>query len=211
MFHPAPALRRLLAIALAALALAAAASAAPAPPPMIEHFAAAVRQSGDALGHAFAVLDKPAARLWVFDHNGRLIGDTPVLLGQARGDTAPADIGQRPLARVQRHEKITSAGRFLTEPGRNTRGEAIVWLDYDAALSMHRVRDVPGEHRRTRLRTPSAADNRISLGCINLPPRFYEHTIVPLFRRRAGVVYILPETQPVETVFPLAAGAAPDT
>lgn len=218
--RPAPALvhsptRRLAAVA-ARLALAAAAApglaqALPEPPPAIQHFAAAVHHSGDAQGRAFAVLDKPAARLWVFDRAGRLLADAPVLLGQARGDSAPADIGTRPLARVQPHEKITSAGRYPTEPGRNTRGEAIVWLDYEAALSMHRVRDVPGEHRPARLRTPSAADNRISFGCINLPPHFYERTIVPLFRRRTGVVYVLPETQPVERVFPFAAGAAPGT
>lgn len=172
------------------------------PPAEIARFADAVWHSGDAEGRAFAVLDKPAARLWVFDPGGQLLAHAPVLVGQAVGDVAPADIGSRPLARVQPHEKITSAGRYLTEAGRNTRGEDIVWLDYDAALSMHRVRDVPGEQRPERLRTPEVADNRISFGCINVPPRFYEDTIAPLFRRRAGIVYVLPETQPVEQVFP---------
>lgn len=171
-------------------------------PAEIAHFASAVRDSGDAHGRAFAVLDKPAARLWVFDRQGRLLAGTPVLLGQAPGDVAPADIGRRPLSRVQPHEKITSAGRYLTEAGRNTHGEDIVWLDYDAALSMHRVRDIPGEQRPERLRTPGVDDNRISFGCINVPVRFYEDTVAPLFRRRAGVVYVLPETQPVERVFP---------
>lgn len=197
-----------LALALAA-AGALAAPAAPEPPPTIQRFAAAVQHSGDAQGRAFAVLDKPAARLWVFDRQGRLLAETPVLLGQAPGDVAPADIGRRPLARVQPHEKITSAGRYPTEAGRNTRGEDIVWLDYDAALSMHRVRDVPGEHRPARLRTPDIADNRISFGCINLPPAFYEHTIAPLFRRRPGIVYVLPEVRPIEQVFPFARGVAP--
>lgn len=197
---------------LSALALAACALPAGAfDDAQAQAFADAVVRSGDAAGRAFALIDKPGATLWVFDHQGRALGRSPVLLGQAAGDVAPADIGSRPLARVQPHEKITSAGRFLTEPGRNTRGEAIVWLDYDAALSMHPVRDVPGEQRRARLRTPSAADNRISFGCINLPPRFFEQTIVPLFRRRAGVVYVLPEAQPLEAVFPFATRAARGT
>ena len=107
-------------------------------------FADEVVRAGDAGGRAFAVVDKPAATVWVFDRGGRLLDNSPVLLGQARGDVAPADIGTRPLSRVRPHEKVTSAGRYVTEPGRNHRGEDIVWLDYDAALSMHRVRDVPG-------------------------------------------------------------------
>ncbi|HMN20158.1 MAG TPA: L,D-transpeptidase [Ottowia sp.] len=204
-------LARPLAAVAVGLALTLGASAAQPlaePPPPIARFAAAVHHSGDAQGRAFAVLDKPAAHLWVFDRQGRLLGEAPVLLGAARGDTAPADIGSRPLAHVLPHEKITSAGRYPTEPGRNTRGEDIVWLDYDAALSMHRVRDVPGEERPARLSTPSAADNRISFGCINLPPAFYERTIAPLFRRRSGIVYVLPETRAIEQVFPFARGIA---
>jgi hypothetical protein len=95
-----------------------------------------------------------------------------VLVGQAPGDVAPPDIGTRPLSKVRPSEKITAAGRYVTEPGRNAQGEDIVWLDYDAALSMHRVRNVPGEHRPERLRTPGTADKRISFGCINVPTRF---------------------------------------
>ncbi|HMT16865.1 MAG TPA: hypothetical protein PKD71_06585, partial [Ottowia sp.] len=113
----------------------------------------------------------------------------------------PADIGTRPLSRVRPHEKVTSAGRYVTEPGRNHRGEDIVWLDYDAALSMHRVRDVPGERRPERLRSPGTADKRISFGCINLPADFYDRVIDPLFGRATGVVYVLPETQPAVRLF----------
>ncbi|HNE59564.1 MAG TPA: hypothetical protein PLI80_02265, partial [Ottowia sp.] len=101
-------------------------------------------------------------------------------------------------------EKVTSAGRYVTEPGRNHRGEDIVWLDYDAALSMHRVRQVAGEQRPQRLQTPGVADNRISYGCINVPDRFYDRTIDPLFARQSGVVYVLPETEPIERWFAFA-------
>ena len=104
------------------------------------------------------------------------------------------------------HEKITSAGRFITEPGRNHQGEDIVWLDYDAALSMHRTRHVPGESRTQRLLSPTVADNRISFGCVNIPASFYDRYVDPMFSRVAGVVYVLPETRPVERVFPFAVG-----
>jgi hypothetical protein len=93
---------------------------------------------------------------------------------------------QPPAAPAAPARKVTSAGRFLTEAGRNHRGEDIVWLDYDAALSMHRVRQVAGEQRPQRLQTPGVADNRISYGCINVPDRFYDRTIDPLFARQSA-------------------------
>lgn len=170
-------------------------------------FADAVVRSGDAGGLAFAVVDKPGATIWVFDQRGRLLGHSPVLVGQAPGDVAPPDIGSRPLARVKPSEKITAAGRYVTEPGRNAQGEDIVWLDYDAALSMHRVRNVPGERRLERLRTPGTADKRISFGCINVPARFYDRSIDPWFARTPGVVYVLPETRPPREQFGFLRGA----
>ena len=207
--------RSLLAAALITLSAACAQAETFAPPnPAAEaaaiDFAVQVVRHADAGGRAFGIVDKQAAALWVFDGQGRAVARTPVLVGQARGDTAPADIGTRPLARVRPHEKITSAGRYVTEPGRNTKGEDIVWLDYDAALSMHRVRNVPGEARTQRLASPGVADNRISFGCINVPASFYDRYIDPLFSRSVGVVYVLPESKPLASVFPFAApGATP--
>lgn len=172
----------------------------------IRRFAADVRRSGDAGGRAFGVIDKPGATLWVFDAQGRAVAQSPVLVGQARGDVAPPDIGNRPLSKVRPHEKVTMAGRYQTEPGRNHQGEDIVWLDYDSALSMHRVRNVPGEGRPRRLQTPGVQDNRISFGCVNIPPDFYDRVIDPTFSRSPGVVYVLPETRPVASVFSFATG-----
>lgn len=169
-------------------------------------FAQDVVRAGDAGGRAFAIVDKPGATVWVFDRQGQLLERSPVLVGQAPGDVAPPDIGTRPLSRVRPSEKITAAGRYVTEPGRNAQGEDIVWLDYDAALSMHRVRNVPGEHRPERLRTPGTADKRISFGCINVPTRFYDRRIDPLFARSSGVVYVLPETRAPGELFGFAAG-----
>ena len=180
----------------------------PAAQAMAIEFAHAVIRHADAGGRAFGVVDKRAATLWIFDGRGQPLARTPVLVGQAVGDTAPADIGTRPLARVRPHEKITSAGRYITEPGSNTKAEDIVWLDYDAALSMHRVRNVPGESRTQRLATPSVADNRISFGCINVPASFYDRYVDPLFSRQVGVVYVLPESRPLASLFPFAADLA---
>jgi hypothetical protein len=67
---------------------------------------------------------------------------------------------------------------------------------------MHRVRATnPGERRLQRLASPSAKDNRISYGCINLPAAFYDEVVKPLFAPRNGIVYVLPETRPARQVF----------
>ena len=176
---------------------------------VVQGFAADVVRSGDAAGMAFAVLDKPSATVTIFDAKGQLVARSPVLLGQAVGDVAPPDIGTRPLSKVKPNEKVTSAGRFVTEAGRNHTGEDIVWLDYQQALSMHRVRNVRGENRPQRLASPTVADNRISYGCVNMPLSFYDRYIDPLFGKQKGVVYVLPETQPLAALFPFTrAGSA---
>ena len=99
--------------------------------------------------------------------------------------------------------KTTPAGRFIAELGMNTKGEDIVWVDYAAAVSMHRVRaNVQSEQRLERLASPTTDDNRISFGCINLPPSFFESVLFPVFRGHQGVVYVLPEIKPLAEVFP---------
>ncbi len=156
----------------------------------------------DNAGMAFAVVDKKAASVFVFDAAGKLLGASPVLLGLARGDESVPGIGERPMAQVRPHERTTPAGRFASEPGRNTHGEDIVWVDYDAAVSMHRVRTTNAADRRLeRLATRTVADNRISYGCINVPAAFYDAYVKPALGARRGVVYVLPESSPVASRF----------
>jgi hypothetical protein len=191
----------------AAIAIAAHCALAPAAwaedvPADIQRFADAAVDARDVFAKPFAVIDKPRARVWVFDERARLMQDSPVLVGAATGDVAPPDIGTRPLAKVKPHEKITPAGRFVTESGRNTKGEDVIWIDYDSAVSMHRVRNVAREGRPKRLATPTVDDNRISFGCVNIPVPFYEKVLRPWFGEQTGVVYVLPESQPRESVFP---------
>jgi hypothetical protein len=158
---------------------------------------------------SFVILDKREARLFVFDAKGQMRGSTPVLLGAAVGDDSVEGIGNRPIAQVRPEERTTPAGRFIAEPGRNSLGEDVVWVDYHAAVSMHRVRALePRERRLERLASPTAADNRISYGCINVPLRFYEDLLRPTFRQSRGVVYVLPESKPLQTVFRTDQGSA---
>ena len=153
-------------------------------------------------GLPFLVIDKAAAQVNVFDAAGAFLGVTPVLLGAARGDESVPGIGERPLAAILPHEKTTPAGRFVAERGRNLKGEDIFWVDYDAAVSLHRVRATnPSERRLERLATPTALDNRISFGCINVPASFYDDVVQRAFAGGRAIVYVLPETRPEFNVF----------
>ncbi len=154
----------------------------------------------------FAILDKRNAKVFVFEPGGRLIGASPVLLGYAAGDDTVAGIGTRPIADVKPWERTTPAGRFRAEPGRNALPEDVLWVDYAAAVSMHRVRlSNPAEHRAERLKSRNAQARRISYGCINMPPEFFEQVLWPNFKRQGGIVYVLPEKKRLEQVFPALA------
>jgi hypothetical protein len=150
----------------------------------------------------FVILDKRDARVFVFDAGARLIDSSPVLLGAAAGDDSVVGIGQRPIADVRPEERTTPAGRFISQPGRNAFGEDVVWVDYSAAVSMHRVRPVdPKERRLERLASSDPSQRRISYGCINVPVAFFDSVIKPIVGSRSAVVYVLPETRDIRSVF----------
>jgi hypothetical protein len=169
--------------------------------------AAWATRAGNAQGKPFAIVDKREARLFVFTADGRLIGDTAALLGITRGDANIA-LNGRPITDLAPNERTTPAGRFESEPGRNDKGEAIVWFDYDAALAIHRLRPVAAKQRRAqRLSTDAADDNRISLGCVVVDEAFYDMVVAPTLGRQRGVVYVLPETRAAWSWFDMTVGA----
>jgi hypothetical protein len=153
-------------------------------------------------GSDFIIIDKKNARFYVFDGSSRLRASSTVLLGAAVGDDAAPDIGQRPFARIRLDEKTTPAGRFVAERGHETSGKDVVWVDYDAAVAIHRVLTAnPDERRLQRLASDVATDKRISMGCINLPVPFYEAYVRPMFANHKHPVYILPDTKSIDEVF----------
>lgn len=167
-------------------------------------------RSGDHGQRAVVVVDKKDAKVFVFDRSGRLQRATAALLGSAIGDHTVPGIGDKPIAQVLPSERTTPAGRFVAELGTNASGEDVVWVDYDAAVSMHRVRpNVKAERRLERLASKTPRDNRISYGCINLPVRFYENVLAPLVRRTGAVIYVLPETRPAAAVFGISGPLGP--
>jgi hypothetical protein len=166
------------------------------------HNADRALQSGDNAGMPFVVVDKVDARLYVFDAGGRLRGASPALLGLARGDHSVPGIGSRKLSTITPQERTTPAGRFVAALDKSLAGEEILWVDYDSGVALHRViATVPKERRLQRLESSVPLEHRITFGCINVPVKFYEKVISPVFTGTSGIVYVLPETRPVREVF----------
>ena len=169
--------------------------------PAARRMAAWATATDDTHGRPFVVVDKLAARVFAYDRRGVLVGSAPALLGLASGDDNVPGIGTMRLADIAPAQRITPAGRFDAHLGANLAGHRILWIDYDAAISLHPVvTSNPAEHRLQRLATPSVVDNRISYGCINVPARFYATVVEPLFTPANGVVYILPEVRPLDSL-----------
>jgi len=157
---------------------------------------------GDNHGMPFGIVDKKEAKVFVFDPAGRLRGAAPVLLGLAKGDESIPGIGDKKLSEIRPDERTTPAGRFVASLGLNFSGKDVLWVDYDGAVSMHRVvTSNPKERRLERLATPSPLDNRISFGCINVPAKFFDNVIIPTFTGTYAVVYVLPEIRSIREVF----------
>jgi hypothetical protein len=152
--------------------------------------------------HAFLLVDKKDARVYVFTPDGHLKDSAPALMGEAHGDDILPGSGDKPLSQMKPEEKTTPAGRFVAEPGLNSGKEDVVWVDYDAAVSMHRIRPLVARERRLeRLASLTTDDNRISFGCINLPVSFYENVVSPTVRKQGAIVYVLPEVKTAQEVF----------
>lgn len=173
--------------------------------------------SGDNKGLPFAIIDKQAAQILIFGPNGRVRGLAPVLIGSAKGDHSAPGVGDRELKNIPMKDRTTPAGRFIALYGPSQEGERVLWVDYPTAVSIHPILDTDiskKEKRSERIASPEPTDNRITHGCINVSPTFYASVVNPAFEE-GGVFYVLPETRPMEKVFPryaasgqLAASAA---
>jgi hypothetical protein len=181
--------------AFAAPAAVAASSASHSIAGDVRQFVATVVATGDHQGLPFAVVDKRRARIHVFDARGQWRGTSPVLLGETPGDASAPDVGEHTQeGHVPVAERTTPAGRFLAQPGHNLEGEPIVWVDYDAAFAIHRVRPGASQALRVaRLASPSPEGKRLSWGCVVVPVKFYLATIARVLGHGRSVVYVLPE------------------
>ena len=158
--------------------------------------------SKDSQGYPFAVMDKRTAQVLVFGGDGRLRGAAPALFGSAVGDHTAPGIAGLALREIPGRDRTTPAGRFLGGYGPSEDAGRVLWVDYESAVSIHpTATGVPRERRAERLASPTPDDNRVTHGCINMAPDFYEQVIRPTFER-GGVFYILPDKDSLEETFP---------
>lgn len=146
----------------------------------------------------FIIVDKKQASIYVFDSNGLLLGIAPILLGMAVGDDLPIEIARLPLSQIKQSYRITPAGRYIAELGKDTHGKDVLWVDFSGNLAIHPVINVPKQHRTERLISKTIEDNRISWGCINVTKSFFKDYILKNFSRTKGMVYILPEVRSIK-------------
>jgi hypothetical protein len=161
-----------------------------------------IRTEGDNHDRPFAIVDKKAARIYVFGPTGELVGASSTILGLARGDVPVPGAGQKDPAQLLPFERKTPSGRFASQPGKNLSGEDVVWVDYDTGIAIHRVR--PGRSQATRLHslaTEATDDKRLSAGCVVVPVEFFTSIVQPTLGHGRGTVYVLPEDRPVQAMF----------
>ncbi|MGV3510414.1 MAG: hypothetical protein ACO1OX_00275 [Novosphingobium sp.] len=162
-----------------------------------------VGETGDNAGLPFIVIDKPNAMILAFDASGKPVGHGPVLIGRALGDDATPGVGSKSLAEIGPAEKTTPAGRYLAKFGLAAGNNKVLWVDYATSVAIHTIpTGNPKESRTRRMLSPGIDDNRITFGCINVPKALYNGKIAPMFGKKGGYVYILPDTKPLEDAFP---------
>lgn len=150
-----------------------------------------VQETKDNQGQKYIIADKVAGELYIMDSRGNVLATMPALYGSRKGDAAVP--GQTPAGIFmlqQRHDVGASLGGDVQQFAEHTDGS--IW-------AIHRVLTAnPKQMREARLKSATAADNRISLGCINVPADMYDKYLKNGFQ---GKLYVIPEQKPLGEVF----------
>ena len=160
-----------------------------------------VGASKDNAGLPFIVVDKANARVYAFNPAAELKATAPVLLGMGVGDQAlvPQDA---PMSAIPPEKRITPAGRYPSKLVIDNHGKVVLLIDGENLITMHIVvKGTPAQRRAERLASVTTDDNRVSFGCINVPPAFFTTVVDPDFRAAKGLVYILPEKTTAAQLF----------
>lgn len=150
-----------------------------------------VQETKDNRGHKYIIADKVSGEMHIMDSRGNVLATMPALYGTQKGDAAAP--GQTPagiFTLQQRHDVASSFGGDVQQFAEHSDGS--IW-------AIHRVlTSNPKQMRQARLNSPTAEDNRISLGCINVPADMYNKYLKNGFK---GKLYVIPEQRPLGEVF----------
>jgi hypothetical protein len=152
-----------------------------------------VKASKDNAGLPFVVVDKVNARVYAFTPAAQLKATSPVLLGGGVGDHVLVS-PDAPMSAIPVQKRITPAGRYPSRLVIDNHKKTVLLVDGPNLITMHVVvKGTPAQRRAERLASAGSDDNRVSYGCINVPPAFFATVVDPDFRPAQGIVYILPE------------------
>jgi hypothetical protein len=142
-----------------------------------------------AAGKWFMITDKVDGKLHVFDAEGNPVVQTAALTGRGVGD------------KVQGGNGVTPAGKFtmqLVEDHEYYGGyryDLVESYDGNGVIAVHAVwTGEKSEKRPERLASKTAADNRISWGCINTSNEVMMEKLVPNWEHINGsLMFVMPE------------------
>lgn len=147
-------------------------------------------------GKWFMVADKPNGMLHIFKEDGSHALSDPTLYGKDTGDVLAA------VSSLEGGAKVTPAGKFTLKARASTYagGQELILVeskDYTGYIAIHAAdTSTPSENRLGRLDTPTAADNRVSYGCINTKHDTFINEIAPnIANLDGGMVFVVPDAQ----------------
>jgi hypothetical protein len=106
------------------------------------------------------------------------------------------------MSAITPDNRITPAGRYQSRLVVDVHGNTNQSNDPVNQISLHIVaKGTPAQRRAERLASTTKDDNRISIGCINVPPAFFTDIVSPDFAPAKGMVYVLPEKTTAAQLF----------
>ena len=153
-----------------------------------------IMATGAHRGRSFIVADKEGGKLYAFDGKGKLVGDSPALYGEAMKDKLTDAQMSKSMEQVTAEDKITPSGHWNLQLEQHPEYGPALRFGGGNGLGIHAVYlGTPSENRSQKLATPTAADNYVTYGCINVPEEFAADTLAPHFASEAGhALFILP-------------------
>jgi hypothetical protein len=114
----------------------------------------------------------------------------------------PPGVADMDMYQTQPAQRVTPAGRYFADEGKNLEGQTVLWIDYDSGIALHKIPAKRTKQRRhERMAESDPAQHRITYGCVNVWPGFYERVVATHFRKKGGIVYVLPDSTPLKSVF----------
>lgn len=148
---------------------------------------------------SYMVADKPSATMYVIGKNKEIIASFPILLGQTKGEEPNRADPDSDVAK----QATTPAGKYklgeMADPANVCRSDSIEYkgriisvLGTDN-IAVHMV--YPGEYvkRMKALNDGDPSNNRMSWGCINVDPDFFDKFIKPNFKGKDHLIFITPD------------------